>query len=212
MEGPVSQRIAIFQQGDSAAFKVAGIEEYGQGLEIVAVHSLPTALPPVIDEPQEFFPDTIGADLVLSFLHHPDLAEYLVRLCNRLGIPVIASGHRIPGAICPFTCCGLGRRPGLGPYGERFGVPELRVELDGGGRIAQVEVVRGASCGATWQVAPKLRGLEPEQALHQVGRLVQHICMADPSAFDPISGKSALHYAGDVHAAALRRAIKSHRR
>ncbi len=204
----MNQRIAIFQQGGSGAFKVAGIEEYGKGLEIVAVHDLPPHLPEVIDEPEEFFPEDLEADLVLSFLQHPDLAEYLVRLCNELGIPVIASGRHIPGAICPFTCCGLGKHRGLGRYGELFGVPEYRVRVDGG-KIREVEVLRGASCGATWQVASQLVGMPAERALEEVGRLVQYICLADPSAFDPVSGKSALHYAGDVHAAALKKAIKA---
>ena len=40
-----------------------------------------------------------------------------------------------------------------------------------------------------------------------LAREVQYICYADPSAFDPISGKSPLHYAGAVHAAALKKAI-----
>ena len=36
---------------------------------------------------------------------------------------------------------------------------------------------------------------------------MQYLCVADPSSFDPISGKSALHYAGKVHAAALKKAL-----
>ena len=44
-------------------------------------------------------------------------------------------------------------------------------------------------------------GPEPEWLISaKVGSL-------DPSGFDPISGKSPLHYAGDVHAAALKKAI-----
>lgn len=201
------QRIVVFQEGGSGAFKIAGIEEYGSGLEISKVFDLPAGLPPVVDEPEEYFPDDFDADLVLSFLLHPDLAEHLVQVCRSKGIPVIASGHKIPGAVCPFTCCGLGRRGDLGPYAQRFGVPEFEVAVESG-RISAVKVVRGASCGATWEVAAKLLGMTPEEATKEIGRLVQYICLADPSAFDPVSGKSALHYAGDVHAAALKKAIK----
>ncbi len=202
------QKIVVFQEGGSGGFKIAGIEEYGEGLEIVAVFDLPSGLPPVLDEPEEYIPHEFEADLVLSFLNHPDLAEYLVRLCNRKGVPVIASGHRLPGAICPFTCCGLGKREGLGPYGHRFGVPEFKVSMEDG-KIVSLEVLRGASCGATWQVAHRLIGMEVEKALEDIGRMVQYICLADPSAFDPVSGKSALHYAGEVHAAALKKALGS---
>jgi len=75
------------------------------------------------------------------------------------------------------------------------------------GRIAAIEVKRGAPCGATWDVLARVIGLEVEEAVTTLAREVQYICYADPSAFDPISGKSPLHYAGDVHAAAFRKAL-----
>jgi hypothetical protein len=74
-------------------------------------------------------------------------------------------------------------------------------------RIASIEVKRGAPCGATWDVLARVIGLPLDEAVSTLAREVQYICYADPSAFDPISGKSPLHYAGDVHAAALRKAL-----
>ncbi len=75
------------------------------------------------------------------------------------------------------------------------------------GRIASIEATRGAPCGATWDVLARVIGLPLDEAVSTLAREVQYICYADPSAFDPISGKSPLHYAGDVHAAALKKAI-----
>ena len=75
------------------------------------------------------------------------------------------------------------------------------------GRIASIEVKRGAPCGATWDVLARVIGLPIDEAVTTLAREVQYICYADPSAFDPISGKSPLHYAGDVHAAALKKAL-----
>lgn len=75
------------------------------------------------------------------------------------------------------------------------------------GRIASIEVKRGAPCGATWDVLARVIGLPLDEAVSTLAREVQYICYADPSAFDPISGKSPLHYAGDVHAAALNKAF-----
>ena len=66
---------------------------------------------------------------------------------------------------------------------------------------------RGAPCGATWDVLANVIGLSVEEAITTLAREVQYICYADPSDFDPISGKSPLHYAGDVHAAALKKAL-----
>jgi hypothetical protein len=75
------------------------------------------------------------------------------------------------------------------------------------GRVASIKVKRGAPCGATWDVLARVIGLEVKEAISTLAREVQYICYADPSAFDPISGKSPLHYAGDVHAAALKKAL-----
>ena len=77
------------------------------------------------------------------------------------------------------------------------------------GRVAAIEVKRGAPCGATWDVLARVIGLPVDEAVSTLAREVQYICYADPSSFDPISGKSPLHYAGDVHAAAFKKGISS---
>jgi hypothetical protein len=70
-----------------------------------------------------------------------------------------------------------------------------------------MEVRRGASCGASWQLIPRILGLSPETALESIAREAQYLCAADPSNFDPLTGKSALHVAGKVHEKALRLAL-----
>ncbi len=200
------QQIIVFQQAGAARYKIAGIETFGRNLEIAGIYDIPEVLSEIIDEPHEYISRDFQGDLVLNFMKHPDLSEYLVHLCNEKGIPVIASGQHVTGAITPFTCCGLGRLPELGAYAECFGVPELDVEVEAG-CISSVQVRRGASCGATWEVAEKIIGMEVEKALSAIGCKVQHICGADPSGFDPVSGRSPLHFAGDVHIAALRKAL-----
>jgi len=85
-------------------------------------------------------------------------------------------------------------------------LPEYSVEVEKD-RITSIEVKRGAPCGATWDVLARVIGLPLDEAITTLAREVQYICYADPSSFDPISGKSPLHYAGDVHAAALKKAI-----
>ena len=200
-------RLVIFQQGDSGALKIKGIRDYGKNIIIAAIFTIDIRLPDIIDDPENYIVKDFHADVVLSFLKHPDLIDYLAVLCQQKNIPVIASGSKSELAITPFTCCGLGKRQDLGAYGEQFGLPEFLVKTKYG-RISEVIVKRGASCGATWEAAPKVIGLLVEEALPTLAREVQYLCCADPSNFDPISGKSALHYAGDVHAAALKKAVK----
>jgi hypothetical protein len=57
-------------------------------------------------------------------------------------------------------------------------------------RIKSIEIKRGAPCGATWDVLARVIGLPLDEAVSTLAREVQYICYADPSAFDPISGKS----------------------
>ena len=70
-------------------------------------------------------------------------------------------------------------------------------------------MVRGAPCGATWEAAQKVIGLPPEEAVVRIGLETQFFCSADPAGWDPIYGKSPVHFAGDVHSAALKRALKA---
>ncbi len=199
-------RIVVFEQQGSGRAKIHGIREFGRNIEITAVYDISADLPELVDEPEEYLVDTFSADLVLDFLKHPDLSDHLAGLCQRKKIPLIASGKKNKAAITPFTCCSLGRLPGLGHYGEQFGLPEFSVVLDQG-RIRTLKVIRGAPCGATWDVVAQITGLEAETALTTLPREVQYLCSADPGNFDPISGRSQLHHAGDVHIAALEKAL-----
>jgi hypothetical protein len=50
-----------------------------------------------------------------------------------------------------------------------------------------------------------------EEATVRIGLEVQYFCVADPSAWDPISGKSSVHLAGEFHKAALVKALSMER-
>jgi len=86
-------------------------------------------------------------------------------------------------------------------------MPEYKVELVGD-RIKDITVLRGAPCGATWDALQGYIGCQVEDVLVRLPRQVQYFCSADPSGFDPVSGKSPVHFAGYVHIAALKNAIE----
>lgn len=96
----------------------------------------------------------------------------------------------------------------MGQYGERFGLPELTIEICDE-KIASAEVIRGAPCGATWKAARRIIGLDAAAAVRRIGLEVQFFCTANPSAWDPIYEHSPVHYAGEFHIAAVRRALKA---
>ncbi len=200
-------QVIVFEQNGSGTAKISGINQYGKDITISKRYSINEKFPDFVDNPQDYISSDFSADLVLDFLKHPDLSHYLISLCRNKKIPVIASGKKkVEGAYTPFTCCGLGKHERLSEYGKQFGVPEFRVELQGN-KISLIEVLRGAPCGATWDVLARVIGKDVDECLSFLPREIQYLCVADPSAFDPISGKSPLHFAGHVHRAALEKAI-----
>ncbi len=198
--------IVVFQQNGSGEHKIEGVRKFGEGLSFVKVVDIDVFLPEFVEDPEEYIDSDISADLVLNFLKHPDLLDCLVRICAKKNIPVVSPGKKCDG-FTPFTCCGLGRDARLGEYGEQFGFPEYEVRLQDKDTIGEIKVLRGAPCGATWEALQEYVGCKVEEVLTRLPRQVQYFCSADPSGFDPVSGKSPVHYAGYVHIAALKKAI-----
>ncbi len=197
--------IVVFQQQNSGELKVEGVLKYGKGLTITKTVNVDSYLPDFIENPEDFIDDDFSADLVLNFLKHPDLVDHLMRLCEKKGIELVSAGKK-GGGFTPFTCCGLGKNKKLGAYGEYFGLPEYKVTVNDN-VIADIQVIRGAPCGATWDALQEYIGCTVEDVMTRLPRQVQYFCVADPSGFDPITGKSPVHYAGYVHIAALTKAI-----
>ena len=76
------------------------------------------------------------------------------------------------------------------------------------GKVARIRVLRGAPCGATWDAAKRVKDLPLEEAVSRIGLETQFFCSADPSGWDPMYGKSPVHFAGDVHIAAFKKALQ----
>jgi hypothetical protein len=76
------------------------------------------------------------------------------------------------------------------------------------GRIAGIRVLRGAPCGATWDAASRVLGMPADDAAVRIGLETQYFCAANPAGWDPMYGKSPVHFAGEIHKAALNRALQ----
>ena len=207
--GDATQRILVFQRNRMGEAKVEAVGRLRPDLEIRVV-DVGGRLPPIVDDPETHFPADLPellawADLVLDHLYHPDLTGYLIDRCGEAGVPVVASGRKLPRAHTPTTCCTLGRIAEVGPYAESFGAPEFRVEI-ADGKVTRVDVTRGAPCGATWKAAESVVGLPVAEAVPRIGLATQFHCYAkaNPNVFliNP------LHVAGEVHSAALKKAVR----
>lgn len=200
--------IVVFEQCGSGQKKVQGIREFGKERFSIRTVDISEDLPEFIDNPEDFLPQSIEADLVLDYLRHPDLSHELARICREQNIPLVASGkkHEDGWSCTPPICCALPKSAACGSYGRLFGYPEYRVELKED-LIEDIQVIRGAPCGATWKTIPELIGMEAHEAAIALGLKTQFHCTANPAGWDPIGGKSPVHLAGDVHCAALKLAI-----
>ena len=205
-------KILVFQEGGRGESKVKGIQRHGQNQFDITLVTIDQPLPPVVDDASEYLPETISADLVLDFLKHPDLSHDLALLCQRMGIPIVASGKKttVDGTHTPPVCCALARYRELGPYSRCFGAPEFNVTVQDG-VIGDVTVHRGAPCGATWEAASRMKGTRVEDAPVRMGLDTQFFCTSDPSNWDPIWGKSPVHFAGNIHSKALEKALKDNK-
>ena len=96
-------KLAVFEEHGSGEKKIQGISEHGTGLEISRRYNIEESLPELVDDTERYIPEDFSADLVLDFLKHPDLSSYLVQVCRKKNIPVVASGKRHAGAMTPFT-------------------------------------------------------------------------------------------------------------
>lgn len=205
---PQRQRVTVFQQDGSGERKIAGVRRYGADIIDLEIVSIDVALPLVIDDSNAYLPRRLETDLVLDYLKHYDLSHDLAQRCAKQRIPIVVTGKKSLNSwsLIPPTCCGLPRNDRLGHYGERFGAPEFTVTIDAG-LVTDICVVRGAPCGATWEAVVGLIGETPEEAVRKIGLFTQFSCSADPAGWDPIYGKSPVHFAGKVHSKALSRAV-----
>ena len=85
-------------------------------------------------------------------------------------------------------------------------MPEFSVKIVRG-RIANIKILRGAPCGATWKASARVLNLSIQDAVEHIGLETQFFCTADPSGWDPIYEKSPVHFAGELHKTALSLAI-----
>lgn len=202
------QRILVLQQAGSGESKIRGIRQFGGERFSIATYAIDAPLPDLIEDGGAYLPQSLAADIVLDYLLHPDLSLDLWTLCQQQGLPVVAAGKKGAGqwAITPPICCALPRVGALGEYGRLFGAPEFQVTVRQG-RIAEIDVVRGAPCGATWAAAQQIIGHRTEEAPVLIGLHVQYCCTADPAGWDVLHGRSPVHLAAALHQRALEKAL-----
>jgi len=228
---PFNVRILLFQRGKYGERVVETVKKYAKKLKIVRVFKIPKDLPDIIEEPEEYIPNDIfkDIDLIITYSLHPDLSQYIVELAKKNGIKTVIMPGEDPtysklGArnqlfkiagneveiFGPEVTCALKptkKNEIISVFCEELGHPEFKVKLKDG-KIAEVEVVRGAPCGASWFVAQEIIGIPVKEAPQKAALLTQYYCRAS-RGYDIIKGEGKIHKAGKIAMKAFENAISN---
>lgn len=208
--------------------------KYGHRLiDVIGEHSdfsvvsadLPEFVPVFIEEPDEFLEElnfdmgVFSAEIIVTYSLHPDLTSAVARLAAEAGVrALIVPGGPAKASIPELNkiseesgmsievdeiCCSLEANSANSPFADIFGVPVLKVETRDG-KIAKVEVIKGAPCGSTWHMARELVGVPVKDAPPKAGLIVQQYpCRA-------VRGEmGGIHESGELHKQALIKALEA---
>lgn len=191
----------------------------------VITSDLPEFVPVFIEEPDEFLESinfdkkVFSAEIIISYALHPDLTSSIAKLAAEAGVrSLIIPGGPSRASISELKkiseasgmdievdeiCCTLEPNSSNRPFTDIFGSPVLKVKTENG-KIANVEVIRGAPCGSTWHMAKEIVGIPIKDAPPKAGLLVQHHpCRA---ARGDLGG---IHESGELHKQALIKALEN---
>jgi len=185
--------------------------------ESVDAYQVPRSLPPVLDDAAEYLPAELGAgDVIIAVNIHPEMLleipNMVAGVATRALIAPIEDpnwikpglakqvtqecAHRGLESAFPKPFCALEpATPVIQEFCETYGVgvPTFRFEISDG-KIAAVEVLRGAPCGLTDFVAEQLVGLPVDETLpEKAGQLHHSYPCFSSMAMDAAFGDTIMH-------------------
>jgi hypothetical protein len=193
----------------------------------------PTALPLVIDEPDEFLPRTLPqADLLIVLTESAgltDLAPDLAQMCSAQAviIPVDKRAWAPPGLLrqvrgrlsamnigsaAPMPFCSLAptksQHPLIQEFAGRYGRPKLVCDMVDH-RVARCEIARETPCGNTRYIVERLPGISIDSAAEQAGLLHHYYPCWGGMGVDPVQGShTLLHIAATIAQKSVQQALR----
>ena len=183
----------------------------------VDAYQVPRSLPPVLDDAAEYLPAELGAgDVIIAISIHPEILIEIPNLVAGVATRALIAPIEDPNWIKPGLAkqvtqecarrgiesafpkpfCALEpTTPVIQEFCEEYavGMPTFRFEIENG-KIAAVEVLRGAPCGLTDFVAEQLLGLPADEALPEKAGQFHHAypCLST-MIMDPALGDTIMH-------------------
>jgi thymidylate synthase len=193
----------------------------------------PVGLPLVIDDPDEFLPETLEpADLLLVLTESAgmtDLAPDVAALCGAMAVIVAVDARTWapPGLVrqvrqrleragvdsaFPAPFCSLApsdrQHELIRAFAEQYGRPELSCAV-ADGEIVSCAATREAPCGNTRYIAERLAGVAVERGPEEAGLLHHYFPCWGGMDGDPVRGEhTLLHVAATMSQNAVKRALE----
>lgn len=225
-------RILLVIQGHYGQRMVDNIKQYCSSDWEISSYTLPSNLPAIVDDADEFISDKLPTtDLLISLGEHPGVAQMIPDMVQQSGAKAVIApaDNRIwlpPGLarqiqrklesigvdmVYPVPFCTLTEKDSQNPYirefARYFGRPEVNIELDRD-KIGKVTLIKGAPCGSTRFVADGLLGIWERDAVEQAGLLHhQYPCLAT-MGIDQEFEDTLMHRAGLMTKLAVEKALK----
>jgi hypothetical protein len=215
--------IGVITRGKYGHRLIETIKEHSDFTVLTA--DLPEFVPMFIEEPDEFLEGldfdkhVFSAEIIVSYSLHPDLTSAISRLAAKAGVrSLIIPGGPSRASIPELKeiseksgmdievdeiCCTLEPNAANKPFADLFGSPALKVKTKDG-KIADVEVIKGAPCGSTWHMAKEIIGTPIKDAPPKAGLLIQHYpCRASRGDL------GGIHESGEMHKQAFIKALEN---
>jgi len=183
----------------------------------VDAYQVARALPLVLDDAAEYLPAELGAgDVIIAISIHPEILIEIPNLVAGVATRALIAPIEDPNWIKPGLAkqvtqecarrgiesafpkpfCALEpTTPVIQEFCEEYavGMPSFRFEIENG-KIAAVEVLRGAPCGLTDFVAEQLLGLPADDAVPEKAGQFHHAypCLST-MIMDPALGDTIMH-------------------
>jgi hypothetical protein len=188
--------------------------------DYVVMEAPPSSFMDEIQLPPETMAHLEKADILLTYVLHPDLTLDLVDALHDKVEWIIVGAWRGEGfknqlesygnVTCPENMCDLTENgnPVFDKFVSKFGRPVVRVNCQGD-KVVEVEVLRCSPCGSTNFVAQEMVGEDTENLPIKAGLRIQHYPCRAPKMRLFTDEEPKKEMAANLHKEAFQKALKN---
>ncbi len=211
-------RIAIVSDGPYGERAYATIKEEFP-CDYMVMEPPKVAFADEIHLPKDIMNRLKKADIILSYILHPDLSIELVDALHNKVEWIIVGAWRGDGfknqlenygnVICPENMCDLTENGNtiFDEFVSKFGRPVVRVNCQGN-KVVDVEVLRCSPCGSTHFVADEMEGESAKTMPIKAGLRIQHYPCRAPKMRLFAADECKKELAANLHKKAFEDALK----